>query len=359
MKFAAAYRSLFETLTALLLTLVLNNTDFAFIMTRLYPIYFVANIIFSASTVDFSGGKRRLNLTCACLFLITPCLCFFLFSQNEILFSIFFLLAAISAVESIMFVFCEVQKKYAILIFLLLPRIILVIFLTLAQLEYGEIPVSYLIKMFLFRDVAIGLLGFILVYRFWRDIAFPYKLISIKLDELFYLFISSSYDFILRICVGTLVSPAFLKTFEYALRFPRIAQTGLLLLLRNRIFEDASDFSASSSTPLWKILSIPISALFLIFYHAGLISNIYMIIVTAYLSTNAVPWYISQIRSRAFVTLIISQFFSFTVVILSTAIFSEAYISSFCLAFSLFVFSIVHHLWKCALQSRVLVGRNE
>jgi hypothetical protein len=345
-RFSAAYRSLLEALTVLLLTRIINDNDFASLIAEFYPIYFVANLLFSSSTVDFAGGQRKTDLTLVLLALLVPLLLIFAMFQDVAFQSLFFVLAGLTAAESIAFVFSESIINRTLLLLLLAPRVILASSVFVLFVMSAELSLDAAISMLIVRDLALVLIGTTILVMYRGELSYKVSFLNVKLAKVVYLVIANSHDLVLRIVVNNLIGPVFLKEFEYALRLPKIAQVGLMLALRHRIFAIESEQSAvnSSRVLLVQFVSALSSTVVFFAYQTGYVVAPFMIICSALLATSAVPWYTVKLHDLEFVQLTIAQLISFGATVIATIAFTDAYVSTFFMALVLFIFAFVHEL---------------
>lgn len=346
MRFAAAYRSIIEALTILFLTRILHDNDFASLMATFYPIYFVTNLLFSSSTVDFAGGQKKTDLTLMLLALSVPLVLVFAIFQDVVLQSLFFVLGGLTAAESIAFVFCESNTNRALLLLLLAPRFIFAASVFVLFVLGAELSLDATVKMLIVRDLALVLIGMTVLFTYRRQLFFKVSILNVKISKVTYLVIANSHDFVLRIVINNMLGAIFLKEFEYALRLPKIAQVGLMLALRHRIFALAPEVSAENSIRILRVQFVSALSSTLVFfaYQAGFAVAPLMIISSALLASSAVPWYTVKLHDRDFFYLTIVQLISFGATLLATLAFFDAYVSTFFMALVLFIFAFLNEI---------------
>ncbi len=339
MKFCAAYRSVLETISILFLTLTLDDHSFAALITDFYPIYFIANLVFSSSTVDFAGGNRQPQLTTAILILALPAALPFAMIQDRSFHSFYFILAGLTALESVVFVFCESSYKSIILVLLLIPRALFALCIVLIFVVGEQLSLEATIWILFARDLTLVLIGAIVLFVLRRELIFRVGSHALKVDEIIYLLTSNCQDFVLRIVVNHMLGAAFVKEFEYALRLPRVAQVGLMLAFRYKIFTNTVPSNDQGLTLRLHVFAA-ICSLAIIF--ANLVefsTDTSLILVCAILATTAVPWYTEKLRGRKFFILTFAQLLSFAATLVAATAFSDAYISVVSMTLVLFIFS--------------------
>ena len=205
MKYSAAYRSLLETITVLFLTLVLDDNVFGILITGFYPIYFVANLIFSSATVDFAGGRKKTVLTNAILMVALMVVMLFALMQKTTFHGLYFVLAGLTAIESVAFVFCESITNSGFLCLMLVPRVLFAMGVGVLFVLGLHINLEVTIQMLFARDFIIFLIGAIVLISFRRDFSFKFSFLNLKFGEIIYLVTSNSNDFLMRIFLGNLL----------------------------------------------------------------------------------------------------------------------------------------------------------
>lgn len=339
MKFGAAYRSLFETATILVLTRILSVNSFASLMDSYYPIYFVANVFFSASTVDFAGGQRQTALTKTLFIPAASAILIFWLLSGDTFRSLFFLVAGLTALESVAFVLCESLNKRRALLLMLVPRALLAVFCSLILVLGIDLSLEDAIRAMFARDIVAVLIGISVLWFLRSEFLFKIGILRARISEIVYLLVSNSNDFVLRVVLTYLIGPGFLKGFEYALRLPRIAQVGLMLALRHRLFALEGVSETSDKVLLLQSGSGLAATLVFAAYQCGFSVVPLMVIVTSMLVTTAVPWYTHELRRRNFLFLTVAQVVCFGATVVSAIEFEDAYVSTFSMALILFLFS--------------------
>lgn len=344
MKFSAAYRSIIETITVIILTGILNDEAFASFMSGIYPIYFVANLLFSSSTVDFAGGQRQAQLSSVLLIIALPMVLLFAIVQSENFRSIYYLIAGLTAIESVAFVACESTAKRTALLIMLAPRAMFATGIGMFFMLGSNLSLEATIQILFVRDLALVLIGATVLFLLRREFSFRIGHFGLKMGEVTYLLISNANDFVLRVAISKLLGPAFLKEFEYALRLPKIAQVGLMLILRHQIFIQEVVLVRSLRMLQLHFAAAACSAVIFFNYLVGFFTPLSLIAASALLATSAVPWYAKMLRGRKFAILTTAQILSFGATVMSAVIFADAYVSTFFLALILFLFSFVNEI---------------
>lgn|GEM_PF-5243824 len=339
MRFSAAFRSIIEAVAVLSLARILDDAAFARLITHIYPIYFTANLLFSSATVDFAGGQQRTPLTNVLLIFALPATMIMSLAQGETFRILYFALASLTAIESIAFVFCESIFNRTFLFLMLVPRALFLVSIILLLVLGVDLSLEVTIQLLFARDFVLVIIGAIVLFKFRHEFYFRTTLRAVKVSEIIYLLMSNSHDFVLRIVVGNLIGGGFLKEFEYALRLPKIAQNGLMLGLRHRIFVPVMGNSNSNRIMSLQIATGLVSVMVFYAYRVELLSALFMIFATALLATSAVPWYTTMLQKRSFIVLTTAQFISFIAAVLSAAVFADSYVSTFIMALVLFLFA--------------------
>jgi hypothetical protein len=344
LKYAAVFRSLLEASSILCLTLLLADDEFSRLMAEIYPIYFFANVFFGAATIDFAGGRLQLNLTRTLTYLFTPTLLLILLLQENMFFVIIFLLASFTSVEAVSFVFLEAFSNKLQTLALLLPRVLFALFLASSLLFVHQMELETILTVFLLRDLSLVVIGGTLLYHLRHKLFIQSPKRRIILSELTYMLISVAQEHVLRITVNGVLGLSLMKELEYALRVPKLLQTGLMLTFRHRLF--LSDFNRDQS--YWALASqlfmLIASTVLLCAYVLDKVGPFMLIGASSLLATSAVIWYTDLIGERQFNFLTLVVLFSFCVTFVAIIIIPDAYIAGLLMNFALCLSAFVSGL---------------
>lgn len=341
MIYSAAYRSLIDTILILILTIILDDQVFSKFIAEYYPIYFIANLLFSSATTDLAGGRREIPLTIFLLTFASPCILIWCVVQHEGLILLFYLTASLTAIDSVAFVICESIAHKINLIYTLIPRLFMLTVVIAMFIRNDSITLESLLEMFIIRDFIMVIIGLILLTSLRKEVIVKIGVIGNDASKVAYLFLSNAHDFLLRILINIIMGPVYLKTFEYALRLPRVAQVGLMFLVRHRIFTASNEVTHKKKTKMNAMyLIVMLCAVTCLYgYIYEYFKSPYLVIASALLATSAVPWYTEMLNKRKFLYLSIVQAVTFCITILSVSILNDAYLSICCMTFTLFIFA--------------------
>lgn len=348
MIYSAAYKSLIDTVLILILTNILDDQVFSKFIAEYYPVYFIANLLFSSATTDLAGGRQEIPLTIFLLTFAAPCILVWCVMQHDGLIFLFYLTASLTALDSVAFVICEsiVHKLY--LIFMLIPRVFMLIVVIAMFIRNDSVTLESLLEIFIIRDFAMVIVALILLTSLRKEVVFKISTTENDVSKVTYLFLSNAHDFLLRMLVNMIMGPSYLKTFEYALRLPRVAQVGLMFFMRHRIFTSANEVEHAKKTKMNTmypiVIMLAITCLFGYIYE--FFKSPFLVIVSAFFATSAVPWYTEMLNKRKFLYLSIVQTITFCVTILTVSILNDAYLSICCMTFTLFVFACYSNFFQ-------------
>ena len=310
MKYSAGFRSLLDIFGLLALTFFLEAGSFESFVTKFYIVYFFVNLLFSACTTDFLGGKKE-SFMGEVLIISYIALLIFIFLFLSFDYYWFYLVAIFSCLEAYAFVYSEVNKNHLYLVINNILRTLALI-LILAFGFTQKLDLLNVINIFFYRDLCL------LISCFWF-VPFLYKsLKAVKLKNIFtkmqfiYMVVANGSDHATRIIVSIFFGPFLLPSLEYAMRFPRLIQMGFLLILRHRLFDYSSEkeFSFYQVFKLHLLmLMVSISIIFLEIFFS--LPAIFFILISSLQATIAVYWYTFALKLRKFYELVIVQFISF------------------------------------------------
>lgn len=344
-KYGAAFRGLLDATAFLILARLLDDSAFATLMAAIYPIYFICNLLFSSSTVDLAGGMVKFSVTSA---LIIPSIFFVILfvsiKHGSDIFSLYLVIAGLSATESIAFVICETKTKANMIYLLLIPR---VLFVSSLLLSYGfskQYQLDDAVGMLFGRDVLLLVFGICVLVIMRGGLSFGLSMTTNRISEVAYLIIANAHDFLLRITFDWLFGSTYMKAFEYALRLPKIAQIGVMYYLRHWIFSSESKDNKSRKMLWIHFISSIFAIVIIALYNANWNITPFIIVGSAIVASSAVPWYINSLRERNFILLVFVQIFSFFIAILAAILFTDPYISTFYMVLVLFIFSLIDRI---------------
>jgi len=283
-------------------------------------------------------------LTQFLIYLFTPTLLLILFLQDSMFFVLFFILASFTLVEAVSFVFLEAFSNKIQTLALLLPRVLFALFVASSLLLVDQMGLETILIVFLLRDLSLVVIGGTWLYLMRHKLLIRSLKRRIILPELTYMLISVAQEHVLRIIVNGVLGLSLMKELEYALRVPKLLQTGLMLTLRHRLF--LSDFNRDQSS--WALASqlfmLIASTILLCAYFVDKVGPFILIGASSLLATTTVIWYTDLFGERRFNFLTLVMLFSFCVTVVAIIIIPDAYIAGLMMNFALCLSAFVSGL---------------